>query len=309
MTAPLVSLVVPSRGGAARLPTLVAALRAQTTPDWEAVVVLDGDIDDSAGVLARIAADLPMRTIVFTENQGRSAALNAGFDAATGDVLVRCDDDLVPAEDYVAQHAAAHSGRTVGAVGLVRNIFPDTAYARTYGRDWDIRYRAEAYAAAPSTAWTHWGANVSITRETWQRVGPYDTLFRAYGWEDVDYGFRLDRAGIPVVVVPELETEHRIAATTTAQRAQRAFYSGAAKLRFERKHGLSSSLAAPTSTWTRAVAVLAARLTEERAERAGRIVDASAGVLPDRVAGKAVALLVEASARAGLVSGRAGSAI
>ncbi len=309
MSSPLVSVVVPSRGGASRLPMLLAALRAQDMREWEAIIVLDGDIDDSAGVLSRIACDLPVRTLVLPENQGRSAALNTGFDEAKGNVLVRCDDDLVPAPNYVSLHAAAHVGRTVGAVGLVRNIFPETPYARIYGRGWDERYRRQAYAGDPSSAWQHWGANVSITRETWRQVGPYDTAFRAYGWEDVDYGYRLDQAGIPVVIVPALETEHRIAATTTATRAQRAFYSGAAKTKFERKHSLSSSVAAPTSIWTRTVATVASALNEGRAERAGRAVDSAANVLPDRLAGKAAALLVEAAARAGQTKGNAGTAI
>ena len=39
------SVVIPSRGGAERLPRILAALVAQQGSDWEAVVVLDGDID------------------------------------------------------------------------------------------------------------------------------------------------------------------------------------------------------------------------------------------------------------------------
>ena len=64
------SIVVPSRGGAARLPVLLESLRKQTEQDVEMVVVLDGDVDDSESVVRRYADDLPVRAIVFPENRG-----------------------------------------------------------------------------------------------------------------------------------------------------------------------------------------------------------------------------------------------
>lgn len=300
MTSPRVSIVVPSRGGAWRLPRLFEALRAQTYPMWEAVVVIDGDVDGSEKVVMAASADLPLHSIVFRANRGRAAALNAGFAGSSGEVIVRCDDDLVPAPNYVERHARAHEGRAVGVVGLYRNVFPDTSYARIYGRAWDVQYRAEAYASDPGSQWHYWAGNASVARTTWEQVGDYDESFRAYGYEDVDWGFRLAAAGIPIVLEPALETEHRIAATTCASRAQRAFYSGAARSRFERKHLLSDPPPPETPTlWGRAVARLAPVLTEQRAVVAGRAIDASSRVMPTRVARKTTALLVEASAQAG----------
>ncbi len=309
MTSPLVSVVVPSRGGAARLPVLLRALRAQDGVDWEAVVVLDGDVDGSAQVVASHAGDLPVRVVAFPENRGRSAALNAGFEAARGEVLVRCDDDLVPGPDYLAAHAAAHAAGRVGAVGLYRNVYPETTYARVYGRAWDRRFREEAYTVAPDQTWRYWAGNVSVGRGDWERVGPYDEGFRAYGWEDVDWGYRLQQQGVPITLVPSLETEHRIAATTTAMRLQRAFYSGAARRRFEAKHGLPVGPRRPASTWERAVALLSAVLGERRAGALGSAVDALARVVPRAVSARVVALAIDAAARAGHRRGTTDGAI
>ncbi|MGB4135986.1 MAG: glycosyltransferase family A protein, partial [Microbacterium sp.] len=231
------SIVVPSRGGAGRLPRLFAALRAQTASDWEAIVVLDGDVDDSARVVADAATDLPVRAIVFPENRGRSTALNAGFAEAQGEVLIRCDDDLRPGPDYIAAHVARHTTGPTGVIGLVRNAYPATAYARAYGNERDGRFRAEAYAQPADRRWRYWCGNVSVTRGTYDAVGGYDADYRAYGWEDVDWGYRLSRLGAEVVLAPELETPHHIAAVTTEIRVQRAFHSGAAKRTFIAKHG------------------------------------------------------------------------
>lgn len=61
---------------------LLNVLARQTLTDFEVVVVVDGDIDDTAGMLGR---DYPhVQVIVFPENRGRAAALSAGFAAARG---------------------------------------------------------------------------------------------------------------------------------------------------------------------------------------------------------------------------------
>lgn len=310
MPDPTISVVVPTRGGASRLPVLLDALAAQAIDEpWEAVFVLDGDIDDSSAIVDRASARLPVRRVTFESNRGRSAALNAGFNESSGHVMVRCDDDLVPGPDFLARHLAAHADREVGVVGLYRNIYPETTYARIYGRAWDLRFREDAYRVPPEGTWRYWAGNVSITRDVWERVGPYDTQFRAYGWEDVDWGYRLAQAGVPIVLDRALETEHRIAATTTSIRTQRAYYSGAARRRFELKHAIDPTPPAPSNAWERAVNTLARVLDERRAQRLGAVVDASARVVPDRVAGKVVALAVDAAARAGHSSGSTSGAI
>lgn len=304
MPPPVVSVVVPSRGGATRLPILLEALSEQQIDDpWEVLVVLDGDVDGSRAVVERYADRFPLEVIVFEDNQGRSAALNEGFAHARGDVLVRCDDDLVPSPDYLAGHAHAHAGGAVGVVGLYRNVYPPTTYSRVYGTDWDTRFRADAYQVPPTDTWRYWAGNCSVTRATWDLIGPYDTAFRAYGFEDVDWGYRLSLAGIPVLLDPALETEHRIAATTTAGRAQRSFYSGAARHRFDEKHRIAHPAAPSSGAWNRLVAGVAHRLDERRAVRLGTAVDRVATVLPTPLARKAVALVVEASSRAGHAHG------
>ena len=195
----LTSVIIPSRGGADRLPRLLGMLAAQDSA-VEVVVVLDGDIDGSSQAVDGWRDRLDLTVIEFGENRGRAAALNAGFEAARGDVLIRCDDDLAPLSDFASRHAAHHSDSPIGVVGLVRNQFPDTAYARAYGRHWDRLQRDHAYASAPDSTWQHWAANCSVSRETWERIGPYDEAYRGYGWEDIDWGYRLHQAGVPVII-------------------------------------------------------------------------------------------------------------
>ncbi|MEO5852541.1 MAG: glycosyltransferase [Nocardioides sp.] len=308
-----VSVVVPSRGGAARLPLLMGSLSRQTHPDWEALVVVDGDVDDSERVLARVARDLPVRVIVLPENRGRSVALNTGFAAATGDVLLRCDDDLELADDHLARHAAHHEAapHRVGVVGIYRNVFVPGTYARVYGSRADERLRRGAYDAAANQTWRYWAGNASVTAATWERVGPYDLRYRAYGWEDVDWGYRLHRLGVPIRVEPDVEVVHHAAASTAADRALRAYYSGAARRTFEALHAGDGDLPRLLPPPPRAGGVWGAlvratsRVADERTvPRLGAWAEHGAGVLPGWAGEKAVALLVEGSSVAGYRAGR-----
>jgi glycosyltransferase involved in cell wall biosynthesis len=299
--------VVPTRGGARRLPKLLDTLRAQTTRDFEVIVVVDGDTDDSVGVLDRIRGDLELRVIAFPENRGRSAALNAGFAAARGSVLIRCDDDLLPGPDYVAGHVARHASAraAVGVIGLSRNVFRPSAYARAYGRSRDIQFRESAYAENPERFWRYWAANVSVTRETFDWVGRYDETYRAYGWEDVDWGYRLVRLGVPIVLAPELETVHTGPAPTTAARIRKAYDSGAARGRFVAKHGSAvfgldrAGGDSGAGLWGRVVAAFAAVFGRRGLVILGKLVDATADYLPKYVAEKSISLLVESAALSG----------
>lgn len=314
------TVVVPSRAGVQNLPILLGALFRQDRDDFEVIIVLDGDVDRSREAVERFSQSYGDRLSVveFPENRGRVAALNAGFGRARGRVLIRCDDDFEPAPDYVSAHVQAHAsgdgaGGEVGVVGLPHNRFSDTPYARVYGGPRDARFREEAYARPASEHWNYWAGNCSVTRAAFELVGQYDADYRAYGWEDVDYGYRLHAAGIPVRLVPAAETVHHAAAVSTALRMKRAFYSGAAKRLFDEKHphafspthdadaapGEAEADAAPPSLWNRLVDAESRLITAESVERIGRTIDIAVRVLPRPVAEKLIASGVEAASVAG----------
>ena len=115
---------------------------------------------------------------------------------------------------------------------------------------------------------------------------------------------------MPITVVPDLETDHHIAATTTAGRALRAYYSGSARRRFEAKHGfqvVAPSRPRPVEPRRRAPPpdCSASGASAGRAAAVDRLADR----LPRWVAEKAVALTVEAGALAGYRRSDAGRTI
>ena len=297
------AVIIPTRGGAAKLHYPLAALEKQTEKNFQVIVVIDGDIDRSADIVQSYIDRglLNLSTIIFEENRGRVAALNAGHQAADADVLIRCDDDLQPAPHYVQQHLSHYKdGKQVGVIGIYNNIFPETPYARVYGRYRDQKFRDDAYATEQSKQWMYWAGNVSMTRDLFNQLGGYDERYRLYGWEDVDMGYRVGVAGVEIIVDPELATPHYVAATTTAIRAKRALYSGAARNIFIAKHGLDSLPAIePNGLWGKAVKALAKISTETSVKYMGNIADAIVDKIPVRMGEKLISLIVESASYAG----------
>lgn len=93
-----ISIVIPVYNEEENLPDLVARVGAAMAPSgyrFELICVDDGSRDDSARVLARLAAQTPwLKPRYLMRNYGQTAALQAGFDAVTGRYTVTLDGDL-----------------------------------------------------------------------------------------------------------------------------------------------------------------------------------------------------------------------
>ena len=310
MPAPALSVVVPTRGGALRLPELLDALaRQDLDEEWELVVVLDGEVDDSRSVLSAYASRLPMRVVELEDSRGVGSALAHGYDAARGTIVMRCDDDLTPPPGLLLAHLARHRARPAGSpplglVSMTRDLLGDTPYARAYGRPANERLLRQAYARPADERWRHWAACNSVPRTAYLDAGGFDPTmtFR----EDSELGLRLARAGVEIVIDPALEVEHRGAPQDTAGRAARAFTSGASVGAFDERHPGHHDPAGTSGAWGRGVRLVANRLSDRPdAEALGRRVDRLMRVLPGRVHPKLVALAVEGAAVAGRSAGAA----
>src|SRR5690348_2444557 len=90
-TALRVTASVPCYNGARWVAQTVAALREQTQPPDEILVIDDGSTDGSAALAALAGA----RVITHATNQGLAAGRNTALTEATGDVLVFVDVDAM----------------------------------------------------------------------------------------------------------------------------------------------------------------------------------------------------------------------
>lgn len=102
-----VSVVIPIYNEEANVAELVARVGAalqRTGKSFELICVDDGSRDGSAAVLEALATERPwLKPLYLIRNYGQSAALQAGFDAAQGEIIVTLDGDLQNEPDDIPE--------------------------------------------------------------------------------------------------------------------------------------------------------------------------------------------------------------
>jgi len=160
-----VSVVIPVKDDADHLQQCLTALSRQTLRPGEIVVVDNDSADSSADVATSFGA-----TVVRCDQPGIPAASARGYDAATGDLILRLDADCIPAEDWVEE--------TVDAFVRHPRVAVFTGGARFIDGPRILRAPLAsaylgAYAAVTATALGHlplFGSNLAFRRSAWLAV-------------------------------------------------------------------------------------------------------------------------------------------
>jgi glycosyltransferase involved in cell wall biosynthesis len=124
VSAPPYSVVIPARNAERTLPRVLAALAAQEPAPLEVVVADDGSTDATAGV----ARDHGARLVETGGGRSAGGARNTGWEAASGELVVFLDADVVPAPGWGAGVARAASEFPGAIVGCARRFEPETAW-------------------------------------------------------------------------------------------------------------------------------------------------------------------------------------
>ena len=102
-----ISIIVPSYNEAESLPHLaewIDRVMKERGFSYEVIIVDDGSTDGTWQVAEQLHEQNPAyRGIKFRRNYGKSAALNTGFAAADGDVVITMDADLQDSPDEVPE--------------------------------------------------------------------------------------------------------------------------------------------------------------------------------------------------------------
>lgn len=203
--APLVTVVLPVRDGAATLEAALQSLDVQTFSDFEVIVVDDGSSDDTARVARRWERRDGRFRLVRTPPGGIVAALQHGLAEVRGTLVARMDADDV-----------CHPARLATQVDLLKRR-PDLAGCGTgvrYVPAAGVTVRAAEYTAwlNTMTAWETVAANIFVECPLAHptimfRAGALSAVggYRDRGWpEDYDLLLRLWRRGHRFVSVPRV---------------------------------------------------------------------------------------------------------
>jgi len=216
-SAPSLAVVIPTHNRRAILERTLDALDAQSQPDFRIVVVDDGSTDGTFEWLERRMerASGPRLVAHRQENRGQGQARNRALREVDEELVLFLGDDIIPLPDLVAEHRAAHARpelrrvRTavVGFTDWRRSemkVTPALEMANVEGHQFGFAHMA-AGEEVPFTCF--YTSNLSLPRRL---LGdePFDAGFAAYGWEDIELGYRLSRGGLRLVYHPAAAAEH-----------------------------------------------------------------------------------------------------
>ncbi len=214
-----VTIIIPSYND---LDVLKRALECVAKQDYPQELLELIIVDDFSEKPVRAPAkNKSISVIRHEENKGRAAARNSGIKNAKNDLLVFLDSDVLADPKLVSAHVSAHKklsvedGKTV-FLGTVR-WHPDvkknhfTMYSRwfEYDRVFD----------KPELSYDDFaGANFSIMRDDLLESGIlFDEKFDKYGMEDLEFGYRLKKAGFHFKFAPQAVGLHFREATLEDQ--------------------------------------------------------------------------------------------
>jgi GT2 family glycosyltransferase len=232
-----ISIVIPTYNRLDTLQHVIPTLLAQDAARdrYEVLVCDSNSTDGTAEYLARVSSEAGNVRHLPDAYGGRAAARNAGVAAARGRIVLFNDADILAAPDLLSRHLRRHDERAhIAVVGLevqVKNL-DDYAHKRD---------RPEARGSLhPATrkrlSWLYFlTGNASVEREDLLRVGNFDESFTGYGHEDLELGYRLERAGVEIVYEPEAVSYH-CQDVSVGDQKQKMKLAGRSTVRFYRKH-------------------------------------------------------------------------
>ncbi|WP_431301939.1 glycosyltransferase family 2 protein [Sediminicoccus sp. BL-A-41-H5] len=224
MSAPRLSVIIPTRNCLEWLPRAMASALAVPVDGLEVIIVDDGSTDGTAAFLATAEANgLPIRVLRRTGGEGAAAARNAGLAVARAPVVGFLDADDIWQPDRIAERLAWHKAHPETALSFGEY---ETLYADNRREPRLIGYmpRFAAAVAPPDEPWTGdigwlgaggaglvYGENpvctsvVLASRAAVEAVGAFDvSLGQAEDW---DLWIRLALHG-PVAYAPRPQGLH-----------------------------------------------------------------------------------------------------
>lgn len=214
------SIVIPHWNGKQFLQTCLDALRQQTYPDLE-VIIVDNHSQD--GSQAYIRENYPeVQLIELPENRGFTGACNTGITAATGEFICLLNNDTEVDPHWAAAVVAGFERHAqAGSVASRMMLFDQRDHFHTAGDFYRVngqpgnrgvwqldvgQYDREEYVFSAC------GGSATYRRRMLDEIGLLDDDFYFSG-EDVDLGWRAQLAGYRCVYIPDAIVYHKVSAT------------------------------------------------------------------------------------------------
>ena len=185
-------------------------MEKQTFKNFEVIVVDQSNKCDDRKEIAFKEFKGNLR-VIRTSSKGRSVAKNVGMREAKGDIILFCDDDIVPRDDFLQVHLRNHRDPTIGGVSCrtiepyskelnTKNICRITLWGQMIGGiQSDVKTEVETLV----------GENMSFKRDSLLRAGYFDASYQGTSiFEEQDVSFRIKYFKYKRIFTNETSVDH-----------------------------------------------------------------------------------------------------
>ena len=195
-------MVVPAFNAPAYLTRCLDALAKSSEP-FELIVVDDASTDLAAVEVMRRAKSGYIR---LEHNSGPAVARNAGARAASGELIVFIDSDVVVQPDTLAQLSGVFTEEA--SVDACFGSYDEHPAATSVVSSYRNLLHHYVHQTGPRDATTFWAGCGAIRRAVFQDIGGYDERFSRPSIEDIELGMRLRAAGHAIRLAPWIQVKH-----------------------------------------------------------------------------------------------------
>ncbi len=201
MRAAPLDIVIPTYGRPDNLRRCLAHVAAQTARGLVGRVLVVDDASPGAGAgdaCAALGGALPLTLLRHERNRGAAAARNTGIAAATAPACLLLDDDVLLAPDALARFAEAGLPDGPDAPTLLGHVSWDPSVTVTPFMYWmehgGPQFAYDRIRDPDDCGWPFYGTSAIVTATALLREHRFDEGFPGARYEDLELGWRLERA-------------------------------------------------------------------------------------------------------------------
>ena len=212
-----------------------ALSRQRGIDEVEVIAVDDGSRGDFKAIERNWKTKLNFRYLKI-RHSGRSAARNRGVAAAKGDRIIFLGDDVIAKRGWLERHLNYGADDRLIAVLGPYPLQLKTANGRAASaafRRFADPVNLDSVEDRRNLGFSYFATgNLSMDRELFNEIGGFDERFKRYGWEDVDLGYRFERAGGRLIYDEKAQAVHAHPAMRRAELWEREFSMGVTAFQF-----------------------------------------------------------------------------